>query len=365
MCTEMGKKVDITAIATLILPQLWAMSMGPLLSAQQFDRFMTAIDRMGGRVRQEHSRHLAEVKRLEESSANPTAGAGPSLMIGSDGEVDFAALVRGVGQAGGAKAVPADPFGPSPIGTPGTSPGPSWDDTWGADPTPAPAAPTHVGLGVNGTSAGPMRLGGTGSSSKAAALLGAKPLPRGSFDTAAFPSTNPTDSVRSFGPRPTGQPSTGSFSGNLPSASAGATASWASPALTPSAAGAHSGTNGVLQPSRPNQPRPATQQTSSSGPNYNISLAPQPPSSSTHQAPVAQYSGLPPLQPQTSSLGSLQPQRAGSFAGQGTLQPNQARPPGAPAGGWNIVPPPGFNSGSVLQPTKNPNAGLSDFDPFA
>lgn len=49
----MGVKVDREAIATLVLPQLWAMSMGPcesdlmfdadslVLNADQFGRFMT------------------------------------------------------------------------------------------------------------------------------------------------------------------------------------------------------------------------------------------------------------------------------------------------------------------------------------
>lgn len=36
----MGVKVDREAVAELMLPQLWAMSMGPLLSVDQFQRFM-------------------------------------------------------------------------------------------------------------------------------------------------------------------------------------------------------------------------------------------------------------------------------------------------------------------------------------
>lgn len=40
---EMGKKCEIEAIATLILPQLWAMSMGPLLNASQFAKVRSLI----------------------------------------------------------------------------------------------------------------------------------------------------------------------------------------------------------------------------------------------------------------------------------------------------------------------------------
>ncbi|KAI9627698.1 hypothetical protein KEM48_012027 [Puccinia striiformis f. sp. tritici PST-130] len=50
---EMGKKVELTAIATLILPQLWAMSIGPLLKMDQFNRFMNSIEQLSNRVRQD------------------------------------------------------------------------------------------------------------------------------------------------------------------------------------------------------------------------------------------------------------------------------------------------------------------------
>ncbi|KAM0752408.1 kinase-like protein [Meredithblackwellia eburnea MCA 4105] len=87
---EMGKKCEIEAIATLILPQLWAMSMGPLLNAAQFAKFMAVIKRLGTRVEEEHSKHLNELKRLEDSaSGNKTASNGQ--------EVDFESLVRGGG----------------------------------------------------------------------------------------------------------------------------------------------------------------------------------------------------------------------------------------------------------------------------
>lgn len=49
----MSKKVDRETLATSIIPQLWTMSMGAQLSADQFQRFMKAVDEMGQRVRTE------------------------------------------------------------------------------------------------------------------------------------------------------------------------------------------------------------------------------------------------------------------------------------------------------------------------
>jgi len=43
----MGMKVDREAVATLVLPQLWAMSMGPLINVNQFQRFMDVIRNLG------------------------------------------------------------------------------------------------------------------------------------------------------------------------------------------------------------------------------------------------------------------------------------------------------------------------------
>lgn len=111
---QIGLKCDITAIATLVLPQLWAMSITPLLSAQQFARFMQVIKQLGKRVEDEHSRHLAEIKRLEESGAGPNHRRTSTLDADGNGEVDFEALVRGGSTQGGLDAggsAAQDPFG--------------------------------------------------------------------------------------------------------------------------------------------------------------------------------------------------------------------------------------------------------------
>ncbi|KAF9001944.1 kinase-like domain-containing protein [Cyathus striatus] len=64
----MGFKVDREAVAMLVLPQLWAMSMGPLLNVQQFQRFMTAIKRLGERVEKEHDQYLRDSQRVDFES---------------------------------------------------------------------------------------------------------------------------------------------------------------------------------------------------------------------------------------------------------------------------------------------------------
>ncbi|KAF7338639.1 Protein kinase domain-containing protein ppk32 [Mycena venus] len=92
----MGLKVDREAVATLVLPQLWAMSMGPLLNLDQFQRFMAVIRKLGDRVEEEHRQFLRDSQRLEDRSAMAVNGAGGAATTGS---VDFASLV---GRANGA-----------------------------------------------------------------------------------------------------------------------------------------------------------------------------------------------------------------------------------------------------------------------
>lgn len=92
----MGLKVDRDAVATLVLPQLWTMSMGPLLNLDQFQRFMTVIRKLGERVEEEHKQFLRDSQRLEDRSATAVNGAAGMHATGS---VDFASLV---GRANGA-----------------------------------------------------------------------------------------------------------------------------------------------------------------------------------------------------------------------------------------------------------------------
>ncbi|OBZ75157.1 Protein kinase domain-containing protein ppk32 [Grifola frondosa] len=97
----MGLKVDREAVATLVLPQLWAMSMGPLLTVSQFKRFMEVIRKLGDRVEKEHDQFLRDSQRTEDRSATTVNGA--SGLSSSGGAVDFESLV-----GNGAATVKAD-----------------------------------------------------------------------------------------------------------------------------------------------------------------------------------------------------------------------------------------------------------------
>lgn len=129
----MGLKVDREAVATLVLPQLWAMSMGPrkahcpisysgadtgllVLSISQFKRFMEVIRKLGDRVEKEHDQYLRDAQRIEDRSTTAVNGF-DSPAIG--GTVDFASLV-----AGSSATVKADTVIDS---------NKSWDDdVWGS-----------------------------------------------------------------------------------------------------------------------------------------------------------------------------------------------------------------------------------------
>ena len=105
----MGFKVDREAVATLVLPQLWSMSIGPstwplvfvvkshvlmvstVLSLNQFQRFMSVIHKLGDRVEKEHAQFLRDSQRLEDRSALSTDGG---MNVASfSGTVDFESLV--------------------------------------------------------------------------------------------------------------------------------------------------------------------------------------------------------------------------------------------------------------------------------
>ncbi|PPQ63200.1 hypothetical protein CVT24_005745 [Panaeolus cyanescens] len=136
----MGFKVDREAVATLVLPQLWAMSMGPLLSVGQFHRFMQVIKKLGERVEKEHDQFLRDSQRLEDRSG--TAPTGTTGMNGAT-TVDFESLVgrsNGTGTTGPSTAtVKADTVIDSNAG---------WeDDVWGSifnESAPQPTSPTST-----------------------------------------------------------------------------------------------------------------------------------------------------------------------------------------------------------------------------
>ncbi|KAF8630424.1 hypothetical protein AX15_002972 [Amanita polypyramis BW_CC] len=86
----MGFKVDREAVATLVLPQLWSMSIGPLLNVEQFHRFMSVIRKLGERVEKEHNQFLRDSQRIEDRSALAVNGSGIQSFSST---VDFENLV--------------------------------------------------------------------------------------------------------------------------------------------------------------------------------------------------------------------------------------------------------------------------------
>ncbi|KAI8336735.1 hypothetical protein BC941DRAFT_427954 [Chlamydoabsidia padenii] len=97
---EMGKHLDKEIVATELLPQLWRMSFGPLLNVDQFKKFMRTIRELTTRVEEAHTRHLQEVKSLEDQTRNAgNKSSAPNTMDGSgltdQGDISFEALVNG------------------------------------------------------------------------------------------------------------------------------------------------------------------------------------------------------------------------------------------------------------------------------
>ncbi|GAA5936441.1 hypothetical protein JCM3775_000821 [Rhodotorula graminis] len=321
---EMGKKCEIEAIATLILPQLWAMSIGPLLNVDHFARFMAVIKQLSTRVEAEHSRHLAELKRLEESSGgagvNGPANAGTGA-ISAAAVTDFESLVRGkvngtrvegLAARGGQVDIFADE---SPTLTPTPT---------GMSSPPLPALPA----------ASPSFHTSTSFASPATAqpLRPSAPRVASSFgSTASLAAARPPASP-SFAPPPRAAPVA------------------PSPAPAPAPARAP-----ALRSFAPLQPGPSRTVTSSSlastsahQPNYNLSLSTTTPSSS----------GLPPLQPTSSSIFASPP----SSSSVAPAQPSWNRVPSlAPTPSYGAAAaavaapspafPPGYSPAGALQPT--------------
>lgn len=385
---SLASKVDRETLAVHIIPQLWIMSMGPLLSADQFEKFVRAAREMGDKVAKEHLSHLKEMKRMQEHSES-YAGSGPNDAMGgagagggsSSGDVDFATLV-GSGKDSGTGVVARD------VGKMATSSGSgnamasfdpfAFDDLPPASSspmsgTPAALTPAHTGsAGASITPApylrpGPRPSAGSASnsfagSSSSASLptLAAPPLGGGAKASAGLtPATRNTGlSTTTLAPnRSAATPPPGWTSGGT---------------LVPSTASAASRSNlGASAPITASvSPR------SGSSPNYNISL---PPASNFGQISSTSTSngsgtalgggstsltlnggGLPPLLPQTSSLSLNSPQMQPHSYTPATQQQQQGPP------GWG---------GSVLQPSKPASkaggaAGSSqgqwgEFDPFA
>lgn len=319
-----------------VLPQLWAMSMGPRMSTPckpcisirkfmfkftdrstkrrsirqihevsldgvRMNRFelivrpRSVIKSLGNRVEREHSEHLRAIRRADEQTSS-FAGASTTTESGfgmnNGGEVDFAALVgsnTGAGRSNGTRGVHAlsldDP----------------WDrtDDWLAS-APATTNARHANVYTPTAS--------TSSSSTSAVRPKARPVPASTFNAAAF-------AAEPIAARPNN--GVGNMNGMMQS----------TPALAPS----------QVQISRaPLSPRPA-------GPNYDISLAPQAPT-------------MPTFNNQGANMMAARP-----------LALNPSTTPGWPNSS-------GMSMGGMLQPTKKVEQGSNkktfndadwgDFDPL-
>jgi hypothetical protein len=85
---------------------------------------MTVVRKLGARVETEHSRQLAELRRLEGTSSGAAQRAGVNGVNGAsgvtaNGEIDFETLVKGA--AASTTQIAADPFGDSFDDGPGLS----------------------------------------------------------------------------------------------------------------------------------------------------------------------------------------------------------------------------------------------------
>ncbi|KAG8947652.1 hypothetical protein FRC04_010586 [Tulasnella sp. 424] len=363
----MGLKVEREAVATLVLPQLWAMCVGPMLNVEQFGKFMQVIKVLGDRIEKEHSQYLRDSQRVEDKSAVAASNGIPSI---TSGPVDFESLVGG-GRSSGLSAA-------SSPGVNGGTPAPakSWeDDVWGnmlngnespnpggsarnsfsMTPTPrtqSPAIPSGGTLRPTAPST-TLRTSTNQSTLPSVRALGAKPLHVTTLQNAtravSTPPLSPPQQLQptTFISRPPPQQSTSLFSAPPTTTS--------TPVFTP------------LQPkpmggSSFSSMAPPQQQQSSK-PNYNIVLPPASNVSSTSGMGSAMSSfgsGFPPpLQPQTQNPPPL------SFTSRPPMQPQQPS-----------FPPPQMGMGmGLLQPSKAPqpawgggtgqkNAALSDFDPL-
>ncbi|PSR71142.1 hypothetical protein PHLCEN_2v12988 [Hermanssonia centrifuga] len=264
----MGLKVDREAVATLVLPQLWAMSMGPLLSVSQFKRFMEVIKKLGDRVEKEHDQYLRDSQRIEDRSSTAVNDTSTPNMGGG---VDFESLVGGNGSV----AVKADTV---------IDGAQNWDDdVWGSifnssdspamSSPPIPPPPHNLQQESQSLPSSP-RIANPPANS----FSRPTPTPRMSRGMGATPISASSYNASMFTPPPQSRPS-------LPTQSRSSLAT--SPPLMPQ----------TSQQTAPSSGYAA--QSQSSAPNYNISLSSVPVVS--HAASMAP---IMPTQPMVPSMAS-------------------------------------------------------------
>ncbi|CAO1613037.1 unnamed protein product [Parajaminaea phylloscopi] len=368
----LSTKVDRDTLAIHIIPQLWSMSMGPLLNAEQFEKFMKATREMGEKVAKEHLAHLKEVKRMQDHTDQYSSGGGglngsqASSMGGlgheGGGEVDFATLV-GSGKDSGARVVRDvatgtaasssavfDPFAfdePSSNGGAGAG---SWASTPALTPSHTGSAP--VSSHLSRPSLAPTRTNSSSLSGNSSGLAG--------------PLSNP---VKSALPAPPSRQISATSSLRLPATAGSSSSPTPPPGWTSGSTLLPSSTNSSAPPLRP------TSSTNSSGPNYNISLPPannfgatsQPVGDAMSSLSLAPASGLPALQPQASTLPPML-SGIGSSAQSGAkpAPPMKANPPGWTGGSSGLLQPTRSSASSTTgRNTASGSSNWGEFDPLA
>ncbi|KAG9116805.1 hypothetical protein FRC07_007446 [Ceratobasidium sp. 392] len=304
---RMGMKVDREAVATLVLPQLWAMSVGPLLNITQFQRFMTVIRSLSERIEKEHAQHLRDSQRVEDRSAIALNG---STNIAAPTAVDFHSLV------GGGRSPSTAPGAVTPIANGSTTPTPApvngWDDDlWGSILGPTPSSPPPSTVSARSSLSVPhapqptsvQSLPGTPNVrpiSAAARALGAKPisstLPPPPISTVRPPlssnSLSSSMSTNTFSSPPSSGAPNNVFSSFPPPTGRSASSQPAYTTSTPNY-------NITLTPTPPKPSNPTFTPLAPSAPNYNINM------------PSAPSMGMGVMQPQMSSS-VLQPTTSSS-----------------------------------------------------
>ncbi|ORZ25034.1 kinase-like domain-containing protein [Absidia repens] len=265
---EMGKHLDKEIVATELLPQLWRMSFGPLLNVDQFKKFMRTIRELTTRVEESHTRHLQEVKSLEEQTRNTGKKTStPNVMDGSgltdQGDISFEALVNGSATAtnGGSNNDSFASFNNNPASASTT--GSVMNDLWSSggsnrsSPMLSSATPSNLlqPMTPNTSSMQPKRPLSSGWASPSSAT---------SSPTRSTFGTTPSHQQPSLKPlKPMGSPTTSVFS-STPALPPPPTTSMASISLQPQASNLSSGPNysalhGITSQQKPIQQFPQQQ----------------------------------------------------------------------------------------------------------
>ncbi|TFL07564.1 kinase-like domain-containing protein [Pterulicium gracile] len=261
----MGFKVDREAVATLVLPQLWAMSIGPLLNVDQFERFMQVIRKLGDRVHIEHNQFLRDSQRIEDRSATSSSGFASS----SHQPVDFQSLVGG-----------SNGTAPAISGAPIVNGGSSWDDdAWGSilggdnvsslpsSPAPAPIPsnpfPKLASPQQRSTSQSYSRASTSStasSSSPTPAYVGMTPT----LTPSARPSYNASSPLGSRkASTPVAAPQTPNYNISFSASESWNSQSSPPPAMPPAGTTAMPGLGSILAPSKPQTPWKSSSQVNS------------------------------------------------------------------------------------------------------